>query len=167
MRILRACVRSNKKFRKRKPSSQDERLAFASNFKKKTSNTTRPSRFDLRKQRKCTSRSSIPFKEQLIWVHMDQAAKPRLKFSLPTNQQVMRGLSVEKIQRKIRVRERTPQNAPRIRAGATKKDQKAELKKNQTRRRFPLQTPIFFLIPLGTTRQARVHLSAFLPRFDG
>ena len=36
---------------------------------------------------------------------------------------------LEQIQRKSRVRERTPQNAPRIRAGVEKKDQKAELKK--------------------------------------
>ena len=36
---------------------------------------------------------------------------------------------VEQIQRKPRVREWTPQNAPRIRAGVEKKDQKAELKK--------------------------------------
>ena len=37
---------------------------------------------------------------------------------------------LEKIQRKSRVREWTPKNAPRIRAGVTKKVQKAELKKN-------------------------------------
>ena len=61
---------------------------------------------------------------------------------------------IEQIQRRFRVRERTPQNAPRIRAGATKKDQKAELKKNQIRRRYPPQTSIFSLIPLST-RQAR------------
>ena len=36
------------------------------------------------------------------------------------------GLRVEQIQRKPRVRERNLQNAPRIRAGVTKKDQKAE-----------------------------------------
>ena len=62
--------------------------------------------------------------------------------------------AVEQIQRKFRVRERTPQNAPRIRAGATKTDQKAELKKNQIRRRHPPKTSIFFLVPL-ITRQAR------------
>ena len=52
--------------------------------------------------------------------------------------------SVEQIQRKSRVRERTPQNAPRIRAGVEKKDQKAELKKNQTRRCYAEKTSIFF-----------------------
>ena len=51
---------------------------------------------------------------------------------------------VEEIQRKSRVREWTPQNAPRIRAGVTKKDQKAELKKNQTRRCYAEKTSIFF-----------------------
>ena len=52
---------------------------------------------------------------------------------------------VEEIQRKSRVREWTPQNASRIRAGITKKDQKAELKKNQTRRRcYAEKTSIFF-----------------------
>ena len=45
-----------------------------------------------------------------------------------------RNIRVEEIQRKSQVREWTPQNAPRIRAGVTKKDQKAKLKKNQTRR---------------------------------
>ena len=51
---------------------------------------------------------------------------------------------IEEIQRKSRVREWTPQNAPRIRAGVTKKDQKAELKKNQTRRCYAEKTSIFF-----------------------
>ena len=51
---------------------------------------------------------------------------------------------LEQIQRKSRVREWTPQNAPRIRAGVTKKDQKAELKKNQTRRCYAEKTSIFF-----------------------
>ena len=46
------------------------------------------------------------------------------------------GSLVEQIQRKSRVRERTPHNAPRIRAGLEKKDQKAESKKNQMRRRY-------------------------------
>ena len=50
----------------------------------------------------------------------------------------------EQIQRKSRVRERTPHNAPRIRAGLEKKDQKAESKKNQTRRRYVEKTSIFF-----------------------
>ena len=53
-------------------------------------------------------------------------------------------LLVEEIQRKSRVREWTPQNAPRIRAGVTKKDQKTELKKNQTRRCYAEKTSIFF-----------------------
>ena len=41
-------------------------------------------------------------------------------------------MAIEQIQRKSRVREKTMQNAPRTRAGVTKKDQKAELiyKKN-------------------------------------
>jgi len=43
-----------------------------------------------------------------------------------------------KFNEKFRVRERTPQIAPRIRAGATKKDQKAELK--PARRRHPPKT---------------------------
>ena len=50
---------------------------------------------------------------------------------------------LEEIQRKPRVREWTSQNAPRIRAGATKKDQKAELKKNQTRRCYGEKKTIF------------------------
>ena len=54
------------------------------------------------------------------------------------------GPSLEQIQRKSRVRERTPQNAPRIRAGVEKKDQKAELKTNQTRRRYAEKNPDFF-----------------------
>ena len=52
--------------------------------------------------------------------------------------------TLEQIQRKSRVRERTPHNTPRIRAGVEKKDQKAELKKNQTRRRYVEKTTIFF-----------------------
>ena len=51
---------------------------------------------------------------------------------------------VEEIQRKSRVREWAPQKAPRIRAGVTKKDQKAELKKNQTRRCYAEKISIFF-----------------------
>ena len=51
---------------------------------------------------------------------------------------------LEQIQRKFRVREWTPQNAPWIRAGVEKKDQKAELKKNQIRRRYAEKTSIFF-----------------------
>ena len=54
------------------------------------------------------------------------------------------GVQIEKIQRKPRVRERAPQNAPRIRAGVEKKDQKAELKKNQIRRCYAEKTSIFF-----------------------
>ena len=61
---------------------------------------------------------------------------------------------MEEIQRKPRVREWTPQNAPRIRAGATKKVQKAELKKNQTRRRYVEKNSIFSRRP-ADTRQAR------------
>ena len=61
---------------------------------------------------------------------------------------------IEQIQRKSQVRESTLQKAPRTRVGATKKDKKADLKTNQTRRRYPHQTSMFFLIPL-TTRQAR------------
>ena len=45
---------------------------------------------------------------------------------------------------KNRVRDKTPQNAPRTRPDVEKKDQKAELKKNQTRRRYVKKTSIFF-----------------------
>ena len=51
---------------------------------------------------------------------------------------------VEQIQRKTRVRDKTPQNAPRTRPDVEKEDQKAELKKNQTRRRYVEKTSIFF-----------------------
>ena len=40
-------------------------------------------------------------------------------------------VTLEEMRRKSRVREWAPQNAPRIRAGVTKKDQKAELKKKK------------------------------------
>ena len=53
-------------------------------------------------------------------------------------------IAVEQIQRKIRVRGSTPENAPRIRAGMEKKEQKPELKKNQTRRCYAEKTSIFF-----------------------
>ena len=68
---------------------------------------------------------------------------------------------LEQIQRKSRVREKTPQNAPRIRAGVEKKDQKAELKKNQTRRRYVEKTSIFFRDDRQTParREARNHRS--------
>ena len=58
--------------------------------------------------------------------------------------------AVEKIQRKSRVREWTPRNSPRIRTGATKEDQKAELKKDQTRRCYVKKTS-FFLDPTHHT----------------
>ena len=61
---------------------------------------------------------------------------------------------LEEIQRKSRVREWTPQNAPRIRVGVTKKDQKAELKKNQTRRCYAGKKRFFSRRP-ADTRQAR------------
>ena len=51
-------------------------------------------------------------------------------------------LAVEKIQRKSRVREWTPRNSPRIRTGSTKEDQKAEFKKDQTRKCY-VKKPIF------------------------
>ena len=51
---------------------------------------------------------------------------------------------LEQIQRKTRVRDKTPQNAPRTRPDVEKEDQKAELKKNQTRRRYVEKTSIFF-----------------------
>ena len=54
------------------------------------------------------------------------------------------GVLLEQIQRKIRVRGSTPENAPRIRAGMEKKEQKPELKKNQTRRCYAEKTSIFF-----------------------
>ena len=53
-------------------------------------------------------------------------------------------LAVEKIQRKPRVREWTPRNSQRIRTGATKEDQKAELKKDQTRRCYVKKTRFFY-----------------------
>jgi hypothetical protein len=74
-------------------------------------------------------------------------------------------LVVEKIQRKSRVREWAPQKAPRIRAGVTKKDQKAELKyllkKNQTHRCYAEKTSIFFPDDRQTParREARNHRS--------
>ena len=52
-------------------------------------------------------------------------------------------VNLEQIQRKSRVREITPENSPRTRAGVEKKDQKAELKKNQTRRCYVEKTSIF------------------------
>ena len=68
---------------------------------------------------------------------------------------------VEQIQRKFRVRKRTPENSPRTRAGVEKKDQKAELKKNQTRRCYVEKTSICF--PDGrqtpARREARNHRS--------
>ena len=69
-------------------------------------------------------------------------------------------LKVEEIQRKSRVREWAPQKAPRIRAGVTKKDQKAELKKNQTRRCYAEKTSIFSDDPqTPARREARNHRS--------
>ena len=59
------------KFQKTK-NLQAKMSAFASNFKNLQHKSTIPVRPE--KQRKCTSRSFIPFKEQLIWVHMDQTA---------------------------------------------------------------------------------------------
>ena len=55
-----------------------------------------------------------------------------------------RHLQVGQIQPKTRVRDKTPQNAPRTRPDVEKEDQKAELKKNQTRRRYVEKTSIFF-----------------------
>ena len=49
-----------------------------------------------------------------------------------------------------RQRERTPQNAPRIRAGATKKDQKAELKRTKRAGAIPSKPRFLSLIPLIT-----------------
>ena len=56
----------------------------------------------------------------------------------------MAAVVVEEIQRKSRVREWTPRNSPRIRTGATKEDQKAELKKDQALRCYIKKTSIFF-----------------------
>ena len=61
-------------------------------------------------------------------------SEPREEHTRPLNPRPRSPL-LEQIQRKSRVRERTPKHSPRIRAGVEKKDQKAELKKNQTRRR--------------------------------
>ena len=66
-------------------------------------------------------------------------------------------LPVEEIQRISRVREWTPQNAPRIRAGATKKDQKTELKKKNSSGAMPKNPRFFFQTtgrhPLGARRE--------------
>ena len=63
-------------------------------------------------------------------------------------------IKLEEIQPKSRVREWTSQNAPRIRAGVEKKDQKTEFKKNQIRRCYAGKTSIFSRRP-ADTRQAR------------
>ena len=55
---------------------------------------------------------------------------------------------LEEIQRKPRVREWTPQNAPRIRAGVTKKDRKAELTSKPTEGEVP---PAGWWRPDGST----------------
>ena len=72
-----------------------------------------------------------------------------------------RAPQVEEVQRKSRVRKWSPQNAPQIRAGVEKKDQKAELKKNQTRRCYAEKTSIFFPDDRQTParREARNHRS--------
>ena len=69
--------------------------------------------------------------------------------------------AVEEIQRKSRVRGWTPQNARRIRAGVTKKDQTAELKKNQTRTGAMPKKNDIFLDDRQTParREARNHRS--------
>ena len=55
---------------------------------------------------------------------------------------------LEEVQRKSRVREWTPQNAPRIRAGVTKKDRKAELTSKPTEGEVP---PAGWWRPDGST----------------
>ena len=62
----------------------------------------------------------------------------------PQKDQSLCDALIEPIRRKIRVRGSTPENAPRIRAGMEKKEQKPELKKNQTRRCYAEKTSIFF-----------------------
>ena len=63
-----------------------------------------------------------------------------------------------------RVRETTPGNSLRTRAGATKKDQKAELKKNA--QGLSPQTSIFLLIPLTTPRARREIAEAEMRRTE-
>ena len=70
-------------------------------------------------------------------------------------------LYLEQIQRKTRVREWTPENAPRIRAGVTKKDQKAELKRTKRAGAMPKKT-IFF----QTTGSSRAGLERTNGRSD-
>ena len=55
----------------------------------------------------------------------------------------VRVVQLEQIQRKSRVRGSTPENAPRIRAGMEKKEQKPELKTKGTRRCYVEKTSIF------------------------
>ena len=50
----------------------------------------------------------------------------------------------EQIQRKSRVRKNNPKISPRIRAGVTKKDQKAELKRTKRAGAMPKKTRLFF-----------------------
>ena len=74
---------------------------------------------------------------------------------------VAQSLALEQIQRKIRVRGSTPENAPRIRAGMEKKEQKPELNKNQTRRCYAEKNLDFFPDNRQTParREARNHRS--------
>ena len=74
----------------------------------------------------------------------ESLSQPTLQWTMSRGHWQLHNAVLEEIQRKSRVREWTPQNAPRIRAGVTKKDQKAELKKNQTRRCYAEKTSIFF-----------------------
>ena len=62
--------------------------------------------------------------------------------------------TLEKIQRKFRAREWTTRDSPRIRTGATKEDQKVELKKDQTRRCY-VKKPRFVFDPTHHTPDAR------------
>jgi len=63
----------------------------------------------------------------------------------PKNDPPVDVLALEQIQRKTRVRDKTPQNAPRTRPDVEEKeDQKAELNKNQTRRRYVEKNLDFF-----------------------
>ena len=73
---------------------------------------------------------------------------------------------VEQIQRKSRIHERTPQNAPRIRAGETLEGPKGGIKHEPNPQAPSSQTSFPPLIPL-ITRQARDAKSPKWKRSDG
>ena len=92
---------------------------------------------------------------------LSQSQSPPALSQLYLGTEIWLSPPLEEIQRKSRVREWTQQNAPRIRAGVEKKDQKAELKKNQTRRCYAEKNLDFFSDDRQTParREARNHRS--------